>query len=156
MVRKDLLKKLKAITPEQYIDNDSSGYGNNGTVYCIDEEGVKWCGNLSGYEVHKCDVYSENEFNDAKKRIENGLDVNEYDEIEHLVKAGCKPNVQYFRLGDDFVDNFEDELEYFKSYEEAFNEVSSMFESEEILRWDDASDDELKHWWKIYSEDLSI
>jgi hypothetical protein len=145
MTRKQLISQLRKRAGFTYI-GCSSGYGSSGTLYDLDKDGLTYNGTLSGDEVVECPVLTDSDIEEA---IDFEL-VEDPEEEDYMIKAGCESGVQYWRLNDDFLggDNpdFDD---YYTSYDEALNQIDSFAE---FTSWEEMSVDELASWFEIVKQ----
>ena len=128
---------------------DSTGYGVAGVLYFVSDSGIIWLGSLAGDEVVECPVMSKDEFSEIKRSIqENTVDEDELDwDPIRMVKGGCKPNIQYWRLSNELIGDLWDP-EYYTSYDEAFDTVGDLVDGE-FMPWEDMADEELEGWLKV-------
>ena len=120
---------------------ESSGYGVSSSAYLLTDEGV-----YGGVSVTDSPIsMTQEEYDEAVAEINNNdsIDFEElsYDDAIKMVKADCKPGVEYHH-----DPCYDDEYEY-----EEFDEYISFIlcDSDFLTLWEDMSDEELEHWCEV-------
>jgi len=143
--KEDIIPELGQTEYFNYV-GDSTGYGVWGHLYRVSGEGVMWCGAITEHLVYECTIFTEEEYHEARLRIENGTDDELDPDLVEMTKAGCEPGEQYWVPADAF--RFGNDPEYYASYDEAFQAATDAMDGE-FTPWEEMDEDELADWLEI-------
>ena len=149
-----MIEYLKLLDEDERIfcEGDSPGAFVGSTLVSVTRDGIEYHGNLDGDYVGTFGPLNEEEMANIQKRIQN--DDIDYDDIEVVaLRKGCNPKkknyyayMSWYREMD--LEDIEDEVEFYDTYEGAFQRLGMDAEYYDNLEtWDALSNSDIESYY---------
>mgnify|MGYP000465855291 CR=1 FL=1 len=146
-----MLKRLGGIQGSLLWFDESPGYGASASIYVLCAEGLYAGGTEVTSHIEGPLELSAEEHAEAVKRIAAGAE-DEGDEIIDMVKAGCKPGIEYYRWSNEWREIMGDDAFYQNrsDLDARFAEHITTYAMAEP--WEEMDDEALRYWNDVLTE----